>query len=103
MLLLLVRWPRVAPLPPATGPHAAQWGQAPGNGARVVIAARDVRARAIGDQRQLLQAARDIGTGYSNTIPAYIFVAIIFILINYSLTVVAGRVERRLSRRVTLE
>ncbi|KRF42035.1 amino acid ABC transporter permease [Terrabacter sp. Soil811] len=48
---------------------------------------------------ELLQAARDIGTGYSNTIPAYIFVAIIFILINYSLTVVAGRVERRLSRR----
>jgi glutamate transport system permease protein len=48
---------------------------------------------------ELLQAARDIGTGYSNTIPAYIFVAIIFILINYSLTVVAGRVERGLSRR----
>ena len=48
---------------------------------------------------ELLQAARDIGTGYSNTIPAYIFVAVIFILINYSLTVVAGRVERRLSRR----
>ena len=48
---------------------------------------------------ELLQAARDIGTGYSNTIPAYIFVAIIFILINYSLTVVAARVERRLSRR----
>ena len=48
---------------------------------------------------ELLQAARDIGTGYSNTIPAYIFVAVIFILINYGLTVVAGRVERRLNRR----
>lgn len=48
---------------------------------------------------ELLQAAKDLGTGYSNTIPAYIFVAVIFILLNYALTVLAGRVERRLNRR----
>jgi glutamate transport system permease protein len=48
---------------------------------------------------ELLQAAKDIGTAYSNTIAAYVFVAIIFILLNYGLTVVAGRVERRLNRR----
>ena len=48
---------------------------------------------------ELLQAAKDIGTAYSNTIPAYILVAVIFILMNYGLTVVAGRVERRLNRR----
>jgi glutamate transport system permease protein len=48
---------------------------------------------------ELLQAAKDIGTGYSNTVPAYIFVAVIFILLNYGLTVLAGRVERRLNRR----
>jgi glutamate transport system permease protein len=48
---------------------------------------------------ELLQAAKDIGTAYSNTIPAYIFVAVIFILRNYGLTVLAGRVERRLNRR----
>lgn len=48
---------------------------------------------------ELLQAAKDIGTAYSNTIAAYILVAIIFILLNYGLTVVAGRVERRLNRR----
>jgi glutamate transport system permease protein len=48
---------------------------------------------------ELLQAARDIGTGYSNTIPAYVFVALIFILVNYALTLLAGRVERRLNRR----
>ena len=36
---------------------------------------------------ELLQAAKDIGTAYSNTIAAYIFVAIIFILLNYGLTV----------------
>jgi glutamate transport system permease protein len=48
---------------------------------------------------ELLQAARDIGTSYSNPIPAYLFIALIFILINYALTVVAGRVETRLRRR----
>ena len=48
---------------------------------------------------ELLQSIRDIGTNYSNTIPAYIFGGLVFILINYGLTVVAGRVERRLNRR----
>lgn len=48
---------------------------------------------------ELLQAAKDIGTGYSNTIPAYVLVAVIFILLNYGLTLLAGRVERRLNRR----
>ena len=48
---------------------------------------------------ELLQAAKDIGTAYSNTIAAYVFVAVIFILLNYGLTVLAGRVERRLNRR----
>ena len=48
---------------------------------------------------ELLQAAKDIGTAYSNTIAAYVFVALIFILLNYGLTVLAGRVERRLNRR----
>ena len=48
---------------------------------------------------ELLQAAKDIGTAYSNTIAAYILVAVIFILLNYGLTVLAGRVERRLNRR----
>ncbi len=36
---------------------------------------------------ELLQAASDIGTAYSNTIPAYVLVAVIFILLNYGLTV----------------
>ena len=48
---------------------------------------------------ELLQAAKDIGTAYSNTIAAYVLVAVIFILLNYALTILAGRVERRLSRR----
>ena len=48
---------------------------------------------------ELLQAAKDIGTGYGNVIPAYIFIALVFILLNYALTLLAGRVERQLNRR----
>jgi glutamate transport system permease protein len=48
---------------------------------------------------ELLQAAKDVGTAYGNVIPAYVLAALIFIIINYGLTNVAGRVERRLSRR----
>jgi glutamate transport system permease protein len=48
---------------------------------------------------ELLQAAKDVGTAYGNVIPAYILAAVIFILINYGLTTLAGRVERRLNRR----
>ena len=48
---------------------------------------------------ELLQQGRDAGTAYAAVIPAYVVVALIFILINYGLTVVAGRVERRINRR----
>ena len=48
---------------------------------------------------ELLQQGRDAGTAYAAVIPAYVVVALIFIVINYGLTVVAGRVERRINRR----
>jgi glutamate transport system permease protein len=48
---------------------------------------------------ELLQQARDLGTAYGNVIPAYVLAAVLFILINYGLTVLAGRVERRINRR----
>ena len=48
---------------------------------------------------ELLQAAKDVGTAYGNVIPAYVLAALIFIVINYGLTISAGRVERGLSRR----
>jgi glutamate transport system permease protein len=48
---------------------------------------------------ELLQAAKNVGTAYGNVVPAYLLAALIFILINYGLTNVAGLVERRLSRR----
>ena len=48
---------------------------------------------------ELLQQGRDAGTAYAAVIPAYVVVALIFIVINYGLTVLAGRVERRINRR----
>jgi glutamate transport system permease protein len=48
---------------------------------------------------ELLQQGRDAGTAYAAVIPAYVVVALIFIVINYGLTVVAGQVERRVNRR----
>lgn len=48
---------------------------------------------------ELLAQAKNIGTAYGNVIPAYILAAVLFILLNYGLTVVAGRVERRINRR----
>ena len=47
---------------------------------------------------ELLQAAKDLGST-GNVIPAYALVALIFILLNYSLSLLAGWVERRLNRR----
>jgi glutamate transport system permease protein len=48
---------------------------------------------------ELLQQGRDAGTAYAAVIPAYVVVALIFIVINYGLTVLAGQVERRINRR----
>ncbi len=48
---------------------------------------------------ELLQAAKDVGTAYGNVVPAYVLAAVIFIVINFGLTTLAGRVERRLNRR----
>ena len=48
---------------------------------------------------ELLTSGKTLGSAYANTVPAYIVVAIIFIVINYSLTKVAGYLEGRMKRR----
>jgi glutamate transport system permease protein len=48
---------------------------------------------------ELLTWSKTLGSAFSNTVPAYIVCAFLFIVLNYSLTVAASRVERRLSRR----
>lgn len=48
---------------------------------------------------ELIAAARQLGSRHGNVIAAYIVVGIIFVLINWLLTVAAGRVERFINRR----
>ena len=48
---------------------------------------------------ELLAQAKNVGTAYGAVIPAYVLCAVLFILLNYGLTVLAGRVERRINRR----
>jgi glutamate transport system permease protein len=49
--------------------------------------------------QELLNWSKTLGSAFANTVPAYIVCALLFIIINYSLTVLAARVERRLSKR----
>ena len=48
---------------------------------------------------ELLAQAKNVGTAYGAVIPAYILCAVMFILLNYGLTVIAARVEKRINRR----
>ena len=48
---------------------------------------------------ELLLWSKTLGSAYANTVPAYIVAAVLFVVVNYSLTVLARYVERRLSRR----
>ncbi|PRY63747.1 amino acid ABC transporter membrane protein 2 (PAAT family) [Knoellia remsis] len=48
---------------------------------------------------ELLTWSKTLGSAFSNTVPAYIVAAILFILMNYALTKIATVVQRRLSRR----
>jgi len=44
----------------------------------------------------LLNTASQIGSRYSNTVPAYVVIGLIFVLLNYLLTLVASRVEKKI-------
>lgn len=48
---------------------------------------------------ELLNQSKTLGSAYANTVPAYIVAAVLFILLNYTMTKLAGMVERRLRKR----
>ena len=52
---------------------------------------------------ELLTWSKTLGSAFSNTVPAYLVCAVLFIIMNYTLTALAGRVQRRLSRRTSHE
>jgi glutamate transport system permease protein len=48
---------------------------------------------------ELLIWSKTLGSAFANTLPAYLVAAVLFILINFTLTVLAGKIEKRLSKR----
>lgn len=48
---------------------------------------------------ELIAAARQLGSRYGNVVPAYIVIALLFILLNWLLTLAAQFVERWINRR----
>lgn len=65
---------------------------------QLVVVLKDTALGQIITYNELLNNYQRIGSNWSNIVPAMIVIAVIFILINYSLTVVAAWVERRLRR-----
>jgi glutamate transport system permease protein len=66
---------------------------------QLVVVLKDTALGQIITYPELLNTYQQIGSYKSNPVPAIIVIAIIFILINYSLTTLAARVEGRLRRR----
>jgi glutamate transport system permease protein len=66
---------------------------------QLVVVLKDTALGTIILYPELLTAAKTLGSAYANTVPAYLVVAVMFIVMNYSLTRFARFVEQVLSRR----
>ena len=66
---------------------------------QLVVVLKDTALGTVILYPELLTAAKTLGSAYANTVPAYIVAALLFIALNYSLTLLAGYVERRLQRK----
>ncbi len=66
---------------------------------QLVVVLKDTALGQIITYPELLTTYGQIGSNWSNIVPAMIVIAIVFILINYALTRVAAYVERRLRER----
>ena len=66
---------------------------------QLVVVLKDTALGTIILYPELLTAAKTLGSAYANTVPAYLVVGVMFIVINYSLTKLAGFVEQRINRR----
>lgn len=63
---------------------------------QLVVVLKDTALGQIITYPELLNTYQQIGSNWSNIVPAMIVIAAIFIAINYTLTTLAGRVESRL-------
>ncbi|MFC4556339.1 amino acid ABC transporter permease [Georgenia faecalis] len=66
---------------------------------QLVVILKDTALGYIITSPELLRQARLVGSSYANLLPALIVAAAIFIVVNFALTWVAGRLARRLSSR----
>ena len=69
---------------------------------QLVVILKDTALGYLITYSELLRQSRLVGTSFSNLIPALIVAAILFIVINFTLTVLAGVLARRLSSRTSL-
>lgn len=91
-------------LTPAQALRAIQLPQAvtamlPALVGQLVVVLKDTALGQIITYPELLTTFSQIGSNWSNPVPALIFIALIFIVINYALTSLAGFVERKLRSR----
>lgn len=68
---------------------------------QLVVILKDTALGYIISYSELLRSARLVGSTFANYVPALIVAAVIFIVVNYTLTWVAERLARRLSVRTT--
>jgi len=66
---------------------------------QLVVVLKDTALGYIITYDELLNQYKSIGSNWSNIVPAMLVIAVMFILINYALTRLAGTVERRLRER----
>jgi glutamate transport system permease protein len=68
---------------------------------QLVVALKDTALGSIIIYGELLTWSKTLGSAYANIVPAYLFAALLFIVINYLLSRLAAGVEQRLKRRGT--
>lgn len=66
---------------------------------QLVVVLKDTALGQLITYPELLNTYQQIGSTWSNIVPAMFVIALIFIAINYTLSLLAGRVERRLRGR----
>ncbi len=66
---------------------------------QLVVVLKDSALGTVITYQELLTWSKTLGSAYANTVPAYLVAALLFIIMNYSLTKIAALVQRRLRGR----
>ncbi|MEO5608753.1 MAG: amino acid ABC transporter permease [Ornithinibacter sp.] len=68
---------------------------------QLVVVLKDTALGTVILYPELLTSSKNLGSAYANTVPAYLVVAVVFIVINYALTRLARALEKYLKKRGT--